>query len=573
MTVEKPTGSTSGDPADPLLTTAPAISESQAETNAGVARATGVVALGNIASRVLGLAREIVIANLFGVSAATDALRVAIIIPRNFYDLLIGGHVNGAIIPVLSEVTTKQGRGELWRVVSVLLSMVTAVLAALVLLLQFGAPLAVRVVSSGADEHTLALAAHLLRITSPALIFMGLFAVLSGTLYALRVFTWPAFGTAVFNGAIVVVALLFAPSQQATIVYDGSSPQLALTRPDSGIAIVALGWLTGSIAYVLLQLPGLRGARLRFTLSWRHPAIRQIGLLYLPVMFSLVLDTLVVRVFSYNLASQTGAGSISYMDHATTLIQFPQGLVATAISIAILPTLSRQAALITGPADDPNRRSFQDTLGLGLRLAITLILPATVGLFVLATPIITLLFEHGAFTAENTRVATQVLRLYLLGLPFAALDLLLVYAFYARQDTLTPALVGLFSLGIYMLVAILLFPYFGLFSLMLADSTKHVVHATISAYLLNRRLGGLGGQRLLLTSGKTGLAALAMGLAAAVLLPIIGLVTGTGGLFSELALVMLCGGIGAAVYLALALALKVDELRWLVDIVRQRLAG
>jgi putative peptidoglycan lipid II flippase len=573
MTVEKPTGSTSGDPADPLLTTAPAISESQAETNAGVARATGVVALGNIASRVLGLAREIVIANLFGVSAATDALRVAIIIPRNFYDLLIGGHVNGAIIPVLSEVTTRQGRDELWRVVSVLLSMVTAVLAALVLLLQFGALPAVRIVSSGADEHTLALAAHLLRITSPALIFMGLFAVLSGTLYALRVFTWPAFGTAVFNGAIVVVALLFAPSQQASIIYNGSGTQLAQTRPDSGIAIVALGWLIGSVAYVLLQLPGLRGARLRLTLRWRHPAIRQIGLLYLPVMFSLVLDTLVVRVFSYNLASQTGAGSISYMDHATTLIQFPQGLVATAISIAILPTLSRQAALITGPADDPNRRSFQDTLGLGLRLAITLILPATVGLFVLATPIITLLFEHGAFTAENTQVATQVLRLYLLGLPFAALDLLLVYAFYARQDTLTPALVGLFSLGIYMLVAIVLFPYFGLFSLMLADSTKHVVHATISAYLLNRRLGGLGGQRLLLTSGKTGLAALAMGLAAALLLPVISLVTGTGGLFSELALVMLCGGISAAVYLALALAFRVDELRWLVDIARQRLAG
>jgi putative peptidoglycan lipid II flippase len=573
MTVEKPTGSTSGDPADPLLTTAPAISESQAETNAGVARATGVVALGNIASRVLGLAREIVIANLFGVSAATDALRVAIIIPRNFYDLLIGGHVNGAIIPVLSEVTTRQGRDELWRVVSVLLSMVTAVLAALVLLLQFGALPSVRIVSSGADEHTLALAAHLLRITSPALIFMGLFAVLSGTLYALRVFTWPAFGTAVFNGAIVVVALLFAPSQQASIIYNGSGTQLAQTRPDSGIAIVALGWLIGSVAYVLLQLPGLRGARLRLTLRWRHPAIRQIGLLYLPVMFSLVLDTLVVRVFSYNLASQTGAGSISYMDHATTLIQFPQGLVATAISIAILPTLSRQAALITGPADDPNRRSFQDTLGLGLRLAITLILPATVGLFVLATPIITLLFEHGAFTAENTQVATQVLRLYLLGLPFAALDLLLVYAFYARQDTLTPALVGLFSLGIYMLVAIVLFPYFGLFSLMLADSTKHVVHATISAYLLNRRLGGLGGQRLLLTSGKTGLAALAMGLAAALLLPVISLVTGTGGLFSELALVMLCGGISAAVYLALALAFRVDELRWLVDIARQRLAG
>ena len=153
-------------------------------------------------------------------------------------------------------------------------------------------------------------------------------------------------------------------------------------------------------------------------------------------MFSLLLDTLVIRSFSYNLATRSaqGEGALGYMAWATTLTQFPQGLVATAISIAILPTLSRQAALMTAAA----RAAFRDTLGLGLRLAITLILPATAALFVLATPVIALLFEHGAFTAADTQITATALRLYLPGLPFAALDLLLVYAFYARQDTLTP---------------------------------------------------------------------------------------------------------------------------------------
>jgi putative peptidoglycan lipid II flippase len=255
------------------------------------------------------------------------------------------------------------------------------------------------------------------------------------------------------------------------------------------------------------------------------------------------------------------------MNWATTLIQFPQGLVATAISIAILPTLARQAVLIT----EEGRRAFRDTLGLGLRLATTLILPATVGLFVLATPIVELLFQHGRFTASMTAITVVALRLYLIGLPFAALDLLLVYAFYARQDTLTPALIGLLSLSVYMLVAVGLFPTFGLYSLMMADSLKHIVHALISGFLLARRINGLGQQRLLLTFGKAGGAALVMGLVTVALLPLLTSRIGTSGLLREVALVGVSGGLSVAVYLALSFALRIEELHWLGRLVRQRL--
>ncbi len=542
--------------------------ESQEQTNRGVARATGILALGNISSRVLGLLREIVIANLFGISGATDALRVAILVPKNLYDLLIGGHVNGAIIPVLSEVESKQGRDELWRLVSILISMLTAILAVLAILLEVAAPAVVRAVSGGSSPHTLELAATLLRITTPALIFMGLFAILSGTLYALRSFTWPAFGTAMFNAAIVIVALVFAPPRIAVIDWQWDGIHWVAARPDQGIIVVAVGWLAGSIAYTLLQLPGLRGAQIRFTLNWRHPAIRRIGLLYIPVMFSLVLDTLVIRVFSYNLASRLGQGSISYMDAATTLIQFPQGLVATAISIAILPTLSRQAAAITATTDaDLSSRAFKDTLGLGLRLASTLILPATVGLFVLATPIIALIFEGGQFTSVDTAVTTDVLRLYLFGLPFAAIDLLLVYAFYARKDTLTPALIGLFSLTVYMGVALVLSPQFGLFSLMIADSVKHVVHAVISAYVMHRRLKGFADRRLAITAAKSAVAALLMGLVAFILLDILTDVIGTGSTLHEAALVMACGGGAGLIFIGLTILLRIEEWQWLASLI------
>ena len=547
-------------------------STEQDKTNAGVARATGVLALGNIISRILGLVREIVIANLFGATAAVDAFLVATLIPKNIYDLLIGGHVNGAIIPVLSEVVTLKGRDELWRVVSVLLSIMTAILALLVILLEIGAPLVVSVIGAGLDESTKELATTLLRVTSPALIFMGSFAILSGALYALRSFVWPAFATAMFNSAIVIIALGFSPSPEYRLLWDGASTAWLTLRPATGILIVAFGWLMGSIAYTVLQLPGLRGAKIRFTLNWQHPALRRIGLLYLPVMFSLILDTLVIRLFSYNLASQSGEGSIAYMNNGTTLIQFPQGLVATAISIAILPTLSRQAALISKESEDKeNSRAFRDTLGLGMRLATSLILPATIGLFVLATPIIALIFQHGAFTTADTEVTSQVLRLYLFGLPFAAIDLLLVYAFYARQDTFTPAAIGFFSLTMYMVVAMLLWERYGLFSLMIADSVKHIIHAFISGYLLHRRMDGLSDRRLFATFFKTIIASIIMGITAYGLLTLLeNRITG-GGLFSEILLVGLSGGISGGLFMIIAYILKIEEWRWLIGLLQRKL--
>ena len=543
--------------------------DEQERTNARVAGAGGVLALGNVFSRILGLTREIVLTYLFGASGAVDAFQVAIIVPKAIYDLLIGGHINGAIVPVLSEIITRRGKDELWRVVSILFSLVTVLLAALVLLIEWFAPRIVSAVASGADAQTLGLATELLRLTAPALIFMGLFAVFSGTLFALRSFSLPAFAGVVFNGCIVLVTIGLAPP--VTLALDlqhGSALSPFLTaRPASGIFVVALGWLMGAVAQMALQLPGLQLRRLRLSFRWRHPALKGIAILYAPVMLSLVMDTLIIRPFSYNIASQTGDGGIAYMNWATTLIQFPQGLVATAISVAILPTLARQSAEMT----DLAQRAFKDTLGLGLRLTTTLILPAAVGLFVLAVPIIVLLFEHGAFGSGDTEITAQALRLYLIGLPFAAIDLLLVYAFYARKDTLTPALIGVVSLIVYMLVALVLFEAWGLFSLMAADSIKHFVHALISGILLARRMGGFGSQRLMATGVKTLAASLMMAAAAVVTLPLLTGLIGTASIVHEAVLVIISAALYGGIFLLAALALKIEELRWLMALLRQGL--
>ena len=163
------------------------------------------------------------------------------------------------------------------------------------------------------------------------------------------------------------------------------------------------------------------------------------------------------------------------------------------------------------------------------------------------------------------------MRLYLIGLPFAALDLLLIYAFYAQQDTFTPAVIGLVSLTVYMIVALALMPTAGLYSLMIADSVKHLIHALVSGYLLVRRLKGLGDQRLIPTAIRALVAALVMGLAGWVLLPWLAPLTQDRGFVGGVLLVMGSGVAGIAVFVGMALALQIEELRWLVGMVRARL--
>ncbi len=571
MTLNTPAIADEPEPSAPRSADA---AQKQEETNARIAGATGILALGNIASRVLGLAREMVLTFLFGASSVVDAFQVATVVIRAIYDLLIGGHVNGAFVPVLTEIVTVQGREALWRVLNILISVVLTLMTGLVIVVYMFAPQIVSITASGADEQTLALAASLLRFTAPALVFLGLFAIFSASLYALRRFTLPAFAGVVFNGSIALLTLALTPPLQIQselfsypMRFEAILRPFSVARPESGIAAVAVGWFVGALLQMGMQLLGLRGARLRLTLRWRHPALRAIALLYAPVMLSLILDTLVARPYSYNLASRTGEGSIAYMNWATTLIQFPQGLVATAISVAILPTLAGQAANLT----DTLERAFKDTLGLGMRLTITLILPAAAGLMVLAVPIIQLLFQHGAFTAADTAVTSTALRLYLIGLPFAAVDLLIVYAFYARKDTLTPTMVGLLSLVIYMITADALLPRFGLYSLMIADSVKHIVHALISTAILRQRLGGFGDQRLLSTTARAGAAALAMALVARALLPLLYQHIGTGNLAAEAVFVIISGSASLATFLGMAYLLRIHEIRWLSRLVKNRL--
>lgn len=437
-----------------------------------------------------------VIAYLFGATGLVSVFRVAATIIQTLYDFLVGGMVSAALVPVFSDYATR--RDALWRVASIVINALALFLALAVLVLEIFAPQLVWILGSGYDAELQRAAVAMLRLVLPAVFFLGMSGVITGLLYALKRFTFPAFTTAAYNAGIVLVAL-------------------ALT-PIFGITSLIVGILVGSAAQVVLQLPALRGARYHFVIDFTHPALRRILQLYAPVVAGLSISVIAVAI-DRNLASHTGAQSLAWMQNATVLVQLPLGLVATAVSFAILPTLSQTAACQPPTADGQRsavggqlaQDDFRATLAFGLKLVLLLILPATMGLFVLAHPIVALLFERGAFTPNDTTMTARALQFYLLGLPFAAIDQPLVFAFYARKNTLLPNLVQFFAVAIYLVVALALMRLYGFLGLVIANSAMLTGHALVMLALTRARLGGLGGQGVLALTIKVLIASSAMG--------------------------------------------------------------
>ena len=510
-----------------------------------IVRAAAVLAVGNVVSRVLGLMREIVKSNMFGTSDLLAAYTVAVLVPMTLFNLISGGEmVSSSLVPVFSDYASKEKRPELWKVVSILLSLATVILIVLVILVQLLAPGIALLAGARnfTDPTLLPITVRLMRLATPAVLFLSIASILTGVLLSLKRFTLPAFTTAVFNGTIVVVALL---------------------RPDK-ISSLVWGLLLGSILQVLMQIAGLRDGKFRIDFNWRHPAIRRIIILYTPIVLGLFVNQIAIW-FSYNLAIKTGDNSVTYMTYATTLYQFPLGLVVSALSVATLPTLSRlasayQTAAENHAADAADKlNEYKETLAGGLRLVITLGIPAAVGLFVLAQPIIALLLEHGAFTAEDTEITSRVLRIYLIGLGFAAVDQMLVFASYARKDTWRPALVGVISIIIYVATAALLLKPLGLLSLMVADAVKHIVHTAIMLLIFQRQLGGLAGYRIGPSLFKSLIAALATGIAAFGTAYLIETIVPNNTFLGKLTIVLAAALSGLAAYMAVVFVLDIKD--------------
>ncbi len=533
-----------GEPTSAQLKTQNSKLKTQAPLDRSIASAAFILIMGNILSRVMGLVREQVVAALYGGVGPTDSLTIASNVSTITYDLLISGIVSAALVPVFSEYAAREKREELWRVASSVLSIATVGLGVVVGVLMLFSHQLTDLLAGGFSPSQLDFTAGLVLIVLPGVIFLGVSAVLISMLYALQRFAFPAFAPVILNLTVVTLGWL-------------------LYREDNPFGIV-LGMSIGALLMVALQWFGLRDVRLRFRLDWRNPGVRKIGRLYLPVALGLLVTEAGLFI-DRNLASHTGAGSLSAMRFATTLVQFALGLVAAAISLAVLPSISRSAA-----AGD--LAGYKRTLGAALRLVIALILPASAALAFIGVPIIQVVFQHGAFNdADKWRTALALL-CYAVGTPFAAVDQVLLFAFYARQNTRTPVLIGIGSVLAYLVVAILL-TVIGPFSfagLALADSAKQTFHAVVSFVLLGAAIAGLRGLGLGATTLKAGLAALLAGAVGLAVWLAAGDVFGAS-LLGRIAVLMISGGAFTLAYLGAAVLLRLSELAMLWHTVTRRL--
>jgi putative peptidoglycan lipid II flippase len=413
-------------------------------------------------SRVLGFVRDLVVANLFGASAGTDAFFVAFKIPNFMRRLFAEGAFAMAFVPVLTEYREKRSAGELKSFIDHVAGTLGGILLVITCLGVIGAPLLVMIFAPGfiGSEGKLELAAEMLRLTFPYLMLISLTAFAGGILNTWNKFGVPAFTPVLLNLSLIGCAVWLSPQMEQPIV------------------ALAWGVLIAGIVQFLFQLPFLHhlGLLPRFSFAPKDPGVRRIIKLMIPALFgvsvtqlSLLLDTLI--------ASFLVTGSISWLYYSDRLMEFPLGLLGVGLATVILPNLSRRAA-------NASSEGFSQTLDWALRWTLLLGLPAAVGLLILSGPMIATLFQSEVFKPSDVAMSQRSLIAYSLGLVSFITIKVLAPGYYSRQDTRTPVRIAVIAMASNMVLNIILVFPLAHAGLALATSLS----ATLNAVLLFRGL-------------------------------------------------------------------------------------
>ncbi|MEO0998216.1 MAG: murein biosynthesis integral membrane protein MurJ [Pseudomonadota bacterium] len=390
---------------------------------AGVLRTTGLVGFGTLVSRVLGLVRDMVIAQVFGVSRVTEAFFIANKIPNMLRRFFAEGAFSQAFVPVLNEYREQRGERDVRELIAGVSGTLGLFLFVLTLLGVIAAPLLVYAFAPGyAGDDRFELTTAMLRLTFPYLLFISLTALAGGVLNTFGRFAVPAFTPVLLNLSLIGCAIWLAPRL--------AEPGLAL----------AIGVFLAGVLQLAVQLPFLLRLKLLSVPRWRFrdPGVGKIRRLMLPALFGssvAQINIVVDNIIATNLA----LGSVSWLYYSDRLMEFPLGVFGIALATVILPRLSSQHATA-------NRQQFSATVSNAIDVSLVIAVPAAVGLAVLAGPLLATIFHRGAFTEFDTEMARLSLIAFSLGLIGFTLVKVLAPAYFSRQDTRTPVRVALVAL-------------------------------------------------------------------------------------------------------------------------------
>jgi putative peptidoglycan lipid II flippase len=517
-------------------------------------KAAGIIGLAVMCSRLLGLLREQIFAALFGGGMAMDAFTAAFRIPNLLRDLFAEGALSAAFVTTFSKTIARGGDADAWRLANKVATMTAIVLGLISIAGMVLSDSLVAILAPGFDPEKAALTAHLTRIMFPFILLVSLAALVMGMLNAKNKFGMPAMASSFFNIGSIVGGV--------TLGY--------WIDPHFGPrALIGLAFATviGGALQLLVQLPtmGRLGYRFRIDMRWRDPGVKAILLLMGPAVIAASTTQFNVLVNSM-FASTLGDGAIFWLAIAFRLMQLPLGLFGVALGTVTLPLLSR--LVVAGRID-----AFRGELARAMRLAFLLTVPSTVGLMMLAEPIISVLYQHGKFDAYQAGEAAGALRFYAIGLAGYAALKVLVNAFYALDRRKTPMLVSLMAVGLNLLLNWIFVSWLGWGHRGLAFSTGCIAtfNFLVLYALMQVQLKGLESRRFLILLGKVLLASAAMGAVCAASSHWLLADWPHQAFLAKLAGLLATVIVGALVFAGAGVLLHVEELKELRDSVRRRL--
>jgi len=458
-----------------------------------VTRATGIIGSATLLSRIFGYARDMALAAFLGTGMASDAFFVAFRIPNLLRRLFAEGSLTIAFVPVFLERLQNQGREDAFAMARSALRLLSAILVGVTLLGILFSPEIVYVMGFGFADipEKFDLTVTLTRIMFPYVFFVCLVALAMGILNALDHFAAPAVSPVLLN--IAMITSLWA---------------VAMITDDPALRAMGLAWgvIAGGVLQLALQVPFLARQGLFFwhKASLYHPALKKVGLLMLPAVFGAAVHQVNIIIGTL-LATLLPEGSVSYLYYADRLVEFPLGVFGISAAMAVLPSISRQAA-----AGD--FEAVKDTFGYSMRMILFISFPAMVGLIVLREPIVALLFEHGRFDAQATALTADALLYYATGLWAFSAVRIVVSTFYALSDTKTPVVMAAIAICVNTALSVILMGPLVHGGLALATSIASMVNLLLLLRALQARLGHVGLMRVARSAVKSGLASVLMGL-------------------------------------------------------------
>jgi putative peptidoglycan lipid II flippase len=515
-----------------------------------LARAALLLAVATITSRLLGYVEIALLYAQVGQNRYTDAFQVAFSVPDFTYNLLVGGILASAFIPVFGGYLAKGEDDEGWHVASILFNLICLLLVVMIAFGMLYAPQFVRILAPGFDANTVALTAHLMRIMFFQALFLGMAGLMIGVLNSHNRFTGNALSIMFYNVPVVLVGLYF-------IRY----PAL-LANPGRIVAYYSIGVMAGAAVSLVVQLSEMLklGVRYRPVLGLRNPGVKLFGILVFPVLISQSVAYFNTFVTQY-LASSLPGGELAASKLALRIMMIPLGLFATSIGVAIFPTMTEQVA--QGRWDD-----FRRSISLGLRTTNFLTFPA--GLVAIGLPITRLFFQFGNVTSQDAALTSAALFWYSFGIIGYSAEIMLTRAFYAIRDTLTPVLVTFGMIALSVVLSFLLVKPMGVAGLALAYSAAGVVEMFALLTILRIRIGRIDGRRILSSGIGTITASVALGIASYYTADRLQRLLGVTHKLPQLAAVSGSIAVGILVYFVVAYLLRMEEMQFTLEMLGRR---